>query len=200
MNEVVVEKITEANLPNLRKDYLDALGADFGLVPGVDPYKAYDMAWENDRNSEENMVKTIRDPKKADYYLALVDGHLQGVAKIGDENYGDRPDLSKLGYKMARLLHKLGFLRPTTKQIFALGISNDSNVDQQEVFNKLVEAAVDKKTKRVSAFVDTGDERLRDRMCGLAKLKNRYIKFGKKVVSIVQGNVARDYTRESVRL
>lgn len=202
--EISVEKLRAGDVPYLRRDYLELIEKDFARVPGIGEKQAFRMTWDNERNSRLNMAETIKNPERADFWLAWEEDTPLAAAKIGAEHYGDRPDLSPAGYEMARLLHKSGIVRPSNAQIFALGLEPSLPDDrQQEIFNAVAGTAVGTlgpHIRKLAAFVDTQDQRLSDRMEGYRKQVGGSLKIGRKVVEISQGGVVRDYRRFSVNL
>lgn len=202
--EISVEKLQAGDVPYLRGDYLELIEKDFAQVPGIGEQQAFHMTWDNERNSRLNMTESIKNPERADFWLAWEEETALAAAKIGVEHYGDRSDLSLAGYQVARLLHKSGIVRPSDAQIFALGLEPSLPDDRrQEIFNSVVATAadtLDDNIRKLAAFVDTRDERLFDLMEGYRKQVGGPLKIGRKVVEISQGGVVRDYRRVGVNL
>lgn len=202
--EISVEKLQAGDVPYLRGDYLELIEKDFAQVPGIGEQQAFHMTWDNERNSRLNMTESIKNPERADFWLAWEEDTALAAAKIGVEHYGDRSDLSLAGYQVARLLHKSGIVRPSDAQIFALGLEPSLPDDRrQEIFNSVVATAadtLDDNIRKLAAFVDTRDERLFDLMEGYRKQVGGPLKIGRKVVEISQGGVVRDYRRVGVNL
>lgn len=202
--EISVEKLRAGDVPYLRRDYLELIEKDFAQVPGIGEQQAFHMTWDNERNSRLNMTESIKNPERADFWLAWEEDTALAAAKIGVEHYGDRSDLSLAGYQVARLLHKSGIVRPSDAQIFALGLEPSLPDDRrQEIFNSVVATAadtLDDNIRKLAAFVDTRDERLFDLMEGYRKQVGGPLKIGRKVVEISQGGVVRDYRRVGVNL
>lgn len=202
--EISVEKLQAGDVPYLRGDYLELIEKDFAQVPGIGEQQAFHMTWDNERNSRLNMTESIKNPERADFWLAWEEDTALAAAKIGVEHYGDRSDLPLAGYQVARLLHKSGIVRPSDAQIFALGLEPSLPDDRrQEIFNSVVATAadtLDDNIRKLAAFVDTRDERLFDLMEGYRKQVGGPLKIGRKVVEISQGGVVRDYRRVGVNL
>ena len=202
--EISVEKLQAGDVPYLRRDYLELIEKDFAQVPGIGEQQAFHMTWDNERNSRLNMTESIKNPERADFWLAWEEDTALAAAKIGVEHYGDRSDLPLAGYQVARLLHKSGIVRPSDAQIFALGLEPSLPDDRrQEIFNSVVATAadtLDDNIRKLAAFVDTRDERLFDLMEGYRKQVGGPLKIGRKVVEISQGGVVRDYRRVGVNL
>ena len=202
--EISVEKLRAGDVPYLRRDYLELIEKDFAQVPGIGEQQAFHMTWDNERNSRLNMTESIKNPERADFWLAWEEDTALAAAKIGVEHYGDRSDLPLAGYQVARLLHKSGIVRPSDAQIFALGLEPSLPDDRrQEIFNSVVATAadtLDDNIRKLAAFVDTRDERLFDLMEGYRKQVGGPLKIGRKVVEISQGGVVRDYRRVGVNL
>ena len=157
-------------------------------------------------NSLEGIASSIDDPNSADFWLTYdVTGEPIVAAKAGPEYYGDRCDLSAAGGLMAGLLHKSGFFRPTTAQIFSFGMdyARLPEEEQQQMAFRATMTSIIKglgdETNGISAFVDTRDPGLLGLMNGFeANRTGRDARIGRKTVEITQGGVSRGYRRVMV--
>lgn len=169
-------------------------------VRGINHEMATEMAFKNTRNSLDAMRRTAEDPLLADYYEVRCPGAervVLAMGKIGTELYGDRPDLGRIRYGLARVAHLAGMTNESTMQIFGYGalptlLSRPD--DNQAVFKAMIEtAAADHPNARhLSAFIDHGDEALLARM---ASLSNSPIRRSKKIVDIDMAGISRKYSR-----
>ena len=203
--EYRAEQITMGNLENVHGYYIGLLEQDFARIPGVSLEQAAAMA-NCKGNSLEGIASSIGDPNGAGFWLTYdVTGEPIVAAKAGPEYYGDRYDLSAAGGLMAGLLHKSGFFRPTTAQIFSFGMdyARLPEEEQQQMAFRATMTSIIKglgdEIDGISAFVDTRDSGLLGLMNGFeANRTGRDARIGRKTVEITQGGVSRGYRRVMV--
>ena len=202
--EYRAEQITMGNLENVHGYYIGLLEQDFAGIPGVSLEQAAAMA-NCEGNSLKGIASSIADPNSAGFWLTYdVTGEPVVAAKAGPEYYGDRHDLSAAGGLMAGLLHKSGFFRPTTAQIFSFGMdyARLPEEQQQMAFGATMTSIINglgDEIDGISAFVDTRDLGLLGLMNGFeANRTCRDARIGRKTVEITQGGVSRGYRRVMV--
>lgn len=147
--------------------YEEVLIGDLKANTGVDGQIATEMVRGDIGNRQGNLQQVVRDPRTNLYTVRIAGSDPEdvssiiGVARVGWEQYNDRPELSRnrLFYGLARLAHNLGVVEGLrerglsrligkgTLQIFAYGVNPealgyDSESDRQ-LFRDIVGRSVE---------------------------------------------------------